>query len=57
MEYNSEIYLSPNYKKDDYRDLHLTLNSSETVWNKAIDILADRIEGRFCHKLKFFPTI
>ena len=53
MEYNSEIYLSPNYKKDDYRDLHLTLNSSETVWNKAIDILADRIEGRFLSQRMF----
>lgn len=52
MEYNSEIYLSPNYKKDDYRDLHLTLNSSETVWKKAIDILADRIEGRFLSQIE-----
>lgn len=52
MEFNSEIYLSPRYKKDDYRKLNLTINSDETCWSNAVDILSDRIDGRFLSQIE-----
>ena len=52
MEFNSEIYLSPRYKKDDFKALQLTVNSSAGSWSKAIDIFADRIEGRFLSQIQ-----
>ncbi|MGG6312403.1 hypothetical protein [Paenibacillus macerans] len=45
--YQNEIYISPKYILEDYLDLNLSLNSNDQDWDKAIDIFADRIEGRF----------
>lgn len=52
MEFNSEIYLSPSYKKDDFHALQLAVNSSGETWQKAVDIFADRIEGRFLSQIQ-----
>lgn len=45
--FRNEIYISPRYTLDDYLELNLTLESDEHSWRKAVDIFADRIEGRF----------
>ena len=55
MYINKEIYISPKYKKQDFLDLNLTLNSSEVDWKSAIHILEDRISGRFFN-FKNFST-
>lgn len=45
--YHNDIYISPRYCLDDYLMLNLSSTSNEQDWRKAIDIFADRIEGRF----------
>ena len=47
METKGEINISPKYRKDDYLNLNLTINSGEIDWGKAIDIFKDRIVGRY----------
>lgn len=56
MEYNSEIYLSPKYKKNDFRDLHLSVDSNDDVWRKAVEIFTDRIEGRFLSQIQILTN-
>ena len=51
METKGEINISPNYNKDRYLNLNLTLQSSEADWNTAVAILKDRIEGRFISQI------
>jgi len=45
--YHNNIYISPRYCLEDYLELNLSLTSTEQTWEKAINIFADRIEGRF----------
>lgn len=47
METNGNIYISLNFKKSDFANLNLVLESSNEVWKKAVDIFNDRINGRF----------
>lgn len=51
MEAKGEINISPNYNKDSYLNLNLSLQSSQTDWNTAVAILKDRIEGRFFNQI------
>lgn len=51
METKGEVNISPNYNKDSYLNLNLTLQSSESDWNTAIAILKDRIEGRYINQI------
>jgi hypothetical protein len=45
--YHNDIYISPRYCLEDYLELNLSLTSTEHAWGRAINIFADRIEGRF----------
>lgn len=51
METRGEVNISPNYNKDSYLNLNLTLQSSEADWNTAVAILKDRIEGRYINQI------
>jgi len=51
METKGEINISPNYNKDSYLNLNLSLNSCESKWKKAIEIIKDRIEGRYIKQI------
>ncbi|MBR6633358.1 MAG: hypothetical protein IKL05_03530 [Clostridia bacterium] len=51
METKGEINISPNYNKDSYLNLNLSLQSSESDWNMAVAILKDRIEGRYFNQI------
>lgn len=51
MESKGEVNISPRYKKEDYLCLNLSEQSSDRDWNKAIDILKDRIEGRYFNQI------
>lgn len=51
METKGEINISPNYNKDSYLKLNLTLKSGAADWNEAIAILRDRIEGRYFNQI------
>lgn len=41
------FYISNKYTISDYCNLKLNLNSSEDIWEKAIDIFNDKINGRY----------
>lgn len=45
--WDDRLYISPNYTVDDYLRINLRMNSSEEDWGTAIDILVDRIKGRY----------
>jgi hypothetical protein len=51
METKGEINISPNYNKDSYLNLNLSLQSSQSDWNTAVAILKDRIEGRYFNQI------
>ena len=51
METKGEIKLSPKYKKDDYSKLNLNANSDDQVWDQAIEIIKDRIYGRYFNQI------
>lgn len=51
MQTKGEINISPNYNKEDYLKLNLTLQSSQLDWNTAVMILKDRIEGRYFNQI------
>ena len=51
METKGEINISPNYNKDSYLKLNLSLCSCESDWKKAIEIIMDRIEGRYLNQI------
>ncbi len=52
METKGEINISPNYKKDAYLNLKLTMTSDEETWQNAIEILKDRIYGRYLNQIE-----
>lgn len=52
MESKGEINISPNYSKEDYLNLNLSIHSCESNWGEAITILKDRIEGRYFNQIE-----
>lgn len=56
METKGEIYISPKYHKDDYLRLNLTLNSNQEKWNTAVEILRDRIHGRYFNQIDMLSS-
>lgn len=42
---DNELFLAPNFTRQDWVDLNLTLRSTETDWDKAIEIFNNRIDG------------
>ena len=51
MEVKGEINIAPNYQKEDYLELKLTINSDIQSWEKAVEILKDRIYGRYLNQI------
>lgn len=51
METKGEIHISPKYHKNDYLGLNLRQNSSQEKWNAAVEILRDRIYGRYFNQI------
>lgn len=49
---NDILHISAKYTKYDYFNLRLSLNSSPEEWSKAVDILKDRIIGRYFTPIK-----
>lgn len=50
--YNNGIYISVKYKKEDYQNISLEVDSPKEDWKKAVHILDDRINGRYLTPLK-----
>ena len=44
-------FISEKYTYEDYLNLNFKLDSSEDVWNKAIDIFIDRINSRYFYAI------
>ena len=44
-------YISPNYKKEQYLGLEVSINSDDETFNKAIEMFKDRIIGRFLEQI------
>lgn len=51
MEAKGEINISPQYSRDDYHVLNLSLSSDDSAWNSAVNILRDRIQGRYIDQI------
>ena len=51
MESKGEINIAPNYSKESYLNLKLSMQSSAADWHEAITILRDRIEGRYFNQI------
>lgn len=49
---NESLYISPQYTKQRFLDLNLKVNSSETVWDIALEIFKDRITNRFLTQIE-----
>ncbi len=47
MEQFGKGYISPKYEKVDYTNLNLRSDSGQKLWEQAIEIFNDRIQGRF----------
>ena len=56
MEAKGEINISPNYNKEDYLNLNLSIHSCEANWREAIKILKDRIEGRYLNQIELLSN-
>ena len=52
MESNGEIMISPQHTKENYINLNLRINSDGDTWNRAIDILRSRIQGRYFDQIE-----
>ena len=48
------LYISPKHTAKDYLNLKLNLKSNNDDWITAIDILKDRIEGRYLNPIQQF---
>lgn len=51
METKGEVNISPQYSRDDYHKLKLSETSSKCDWERAVDILKDRIQGRYINQI------
>lgn len=47
MERHGERFISPNFTREDFLNIQLTISSDEEDWNQAIHIMDNRIRGRF----------
>lgn len=47
MERHGERYISPEFTREDFLDIHLSVSSNRECWNRAIYIMDNRIKGRF----------
>lgn len=45
-------FVSEHYTKQDYLNIHLSIDSNETDFERAIDIFVDRIKGRFFDQIQ-----
>ena len=52
MEYRDESYISVRFKREDFMELGITINSEVYKWDKAIEIFDDRIRGRFLDQIE-----
>ena len=48
---NNTPYISAHYSKQDYINLHLSLNSDNETFERAIEIFTDRIRSRFIDQI------
>ena len=53
---NNTPYISLRYRKQDYLNINLTVDSADTDFEAAIDIFRDRITGRFLDQIHFLST-
>ena len=51
METKGEVRISPRYSRDDYHMLNLAIMSDDLVWERAVDIFIDRIQGRYLNQI------
>lgn len=51
METKGEVNISPQYNRDDYHNLKLSITSSESDWECAVSILKDRMRGRYINQI------
>jgi hypothetical protein len=51
VEAKGEINISPQYSRDDYLNLNLSITSSSLDWETAVDIFKDRIQGRYLNQI------
>ena len=51
METKGEVNISPQYCRDDYHNLKLSVTSCESNWECAVNILKDRIQGRYINQI------
>ena len=52
MDINGEIMISPQHTKEDYINLSLSIESDGVLWEKALNILRDRIEGIYLNQIE-----
>lgn len=51
METKGEVNISPQYSREDYRNLNLCAMSDTSIWTCAVDIFKDRIQGRYINQI------
>lgn len=51
METKGEINISPQYSREDYHKLNLSATSDSSIWECAVDIFKDRIQGRYINQI------
>ena len=47
MERYGRTYISPEYTREDFLELGLSLESFDWVWQRALDIFEDRFQRRY----------
>ena len=52
-----ELRISKNYSKENYYRLNLSLSSSSAKWDNAVEILKDRINGRYFEPIEKLTTV
>lgn len=52
MERFERRFISPEYERGDYLNLKLNENSDYDIWEQALKIFEDRIQGRFFDSIK-----
>ena len=51
METKGEVNISPQHSRDDFHNLRLSATSSDFDWQCAVNILKDRIQGRYINQI------
>ncbi|WP_343101154.1 hypothetical protein [Romboutsia sp. MSSM.1001216sp_RTP31141st1_G3_RTP31141_220114] len=52
MEYRGKSYISVEFRREDFMELGLTMDSEDDKWDRAINIFDDRIRGRFLNQIE-----